>query len=181
MSKQSAGGTYTPTTDRADLALSANLLPALTVATALIILAALAVIALRDLDRQVEDRMHIDPRPSLRTHVRDWLGITDLHALTEHLPRLESLMATATEQITELGTKIENIGNVTSDIANDFAAFRAAMEAERETLSASGQAALDDANAKADAAAAKLADLDVAVGDADGSDNPPVDPSNPNA
>jgi len=84
-------------------------------------------------------------------------------------------MATATEQIAALGTKIENIGNVTSDIAADFAAFRAAMEAERETLSASGQAALDDANAKADAAAAKLADLDVAVGDADGSDVPPAE------
>lgn len=107
-----------------------------------------------------------DRPPTLRDVIRAYLG-------TDRIPPLEELMATAAEQISQLGTKIENLGSVTTDIASDFAAFRAAMEAERETLSASGQAALDDANAKADAAAAKLAELDVAVGDADGSDTPP--------
>jgi hypothetical protein len=46
------------------------------------------------------------------------------------------------------------------------------MEADRENLSDAGQAALDAANAKADSLRQQLTDLDVAVGDADGSDIP---------
>jgi hypothetical protein len=68
-------------------------------------------------------------------------------------------MATAAEQINALGVKID-------DIAADFEALRDAMEAERENLSPSGQAALDAASQKLDA-------LDTSVGDADGSDTPP--------
>jgi hypothetical protein len=101
-----------------------------------------------------------------------------IHGLPDHtaqLNRMESTMTTAAEQITALGTKVDGIGNVLTDVSADFAAFRAAMEADRERLSEAGQAALDEANAKADAAAAKAAELDVAVGDADGSDVPPVD------
>lgn len=92
------------------------------------------------------------------------------------LTRLEQSMATQAETITELGNRFETLGNVVADIAADFAAFRQAMEAERERLSDAGQAALDEANMKADATAAKLTNLDVEVGDADGSDTPPVEP-----
>lgn len=93
------------------------------------------------------------------------------------LLRLENAMATAKEQIEQLSTKVDGISAVTADIAGDFRAFKAAMEAERENLTADGQAALDAANAKLDAAVTSLADLDVAVGDADGSDVvvPPAD------
>lgn len=93
-----------------------------------------------------------------------------------HIPHLEAMMATQAEALTELGNRFDNLGGVVGDIASDFAAFRQAMEAERETLSDAGQAALDEANAKADATTQKLADLDVSVGDADGSDTPPVEP-----
>lgn len=119
--------------------------------------------------------MLLDPRHPLRTSIRRYLGI---HLLHKQIRQQGELMATAAEQITALGTKIETLSGVTGDIAADFAAFRAAMEAGRENLSPTGQAALDDANAKADTAAAKLADLDVAVGDADGSDTP-AEPGNP--
>jgi hypothetical protein len=46
------------------------------------------------------------------------------------------------------------------------------MQAERDNLSETGQAALDAANAKADSLSQQLQDLNVAVGDADGSDIP---------
>lgn len=67
-------------------------------------------------------------------------------------------MAAAADQITALSAKVD-------DIAADFIALRDAMLAERENLTAAGQAALDAANAKLDA-------LDTEVGDADGSDTP---------
>ena len=85
----------------------------------------------------------------------------DLAAFTlilTKLTTLEELMATATEQITALSAKVD-------DIKADFDALIAAMNAERENLTPAGQAALDAANAKLDT-------LDVAVGDADGSDTP---------
>ncbi len=77
--------------------------------------------------------------------------------------RQEKLMATAAEQINTLSAKVD-------DIAADFRAFRDAMTAERENLTESGQAALDAANAKLDA-------FDTEVGDADGSDTTPVNPT----
>lgn len=89
-----------------------------------------------------------------------------------------SLMARASDQINDLSSKIDALGTVVTDVHSDFEALRAAMEADRENLSVAGQAALDAANAKADAVAQQLRDLDVEVGDADGSDiptPPPVD------
>jgi outer membrane murein-binding lipoprotein Lpp len=83
-------------------------------------------------------------------------------------------MATAAEQINELTTKVDNLAAVTADIHADFIAFRDAMQAERENLTPAGQAALDAANTSLDNATGALTDLDVEVGDADGSDNPPV-------
>jgi len=82
-------------------------------------------------------------------------------------------MATAKEQIDQLSTKVDGLSTVTADVAADFAAFRDAVAADRENLSESGQAALDAANAKLDAAYSRLQDLDVSVGDADGSDVQP--------
>lgn len=103
--------------------------------------------------------------------------ITGIPDYTDKLDRLEQLMATAAEQINALTGKIDGLTAVATDIAADFAALIAAMNADRENLSETGQAALDAANARADAAAAKLAELDAAVGDADGSDTPPEEPS----
>jgi chromosome segregation ATPase len=88
---------------------------------------------------------------------------TALAALVLVLNKLESLeasVATAAEQITALSAKVD-------DIAADFTALVTALNAERENLTEAGQAALDAANAKLEA-------LDVAVGDADGSDTPPA-------
>lgn len=103
--------------------------------------------------------------PSLSGLIRHWLG-------TDRIAHLEELMATAAEQITALSTKVDGISAVVTDVHADFSALVAALQADRENLSPSGQAALDAANAKLDQAAANLADLDVAVGDADGSDTP---------
>lgn len=90
---------------------------------------------------------------------------------------LGALMATAAEQINTLSTKVDGLSAVVADVHADFTALLNAMNAERENLTADGQAALDAANAKLDATAQQLADLDVAVGDGDGSDTPPVEPT----
>lgn len=92
---------------------------------------------------------------------------------TDQLTRMENMMATAAEQIQALDAKVTAMGAVITDIRADFDALLAAMNAERENLTEAGQAAIDAANANADARAAQLADLDVAVGDADGSDGQP--------
>ncbi len=112
-------------------------------------------------------------------HQPDALSVLTL--ILTGIDRLENHMATAAEQITALAQKIDAQGAVIADIAADFAAFRDAMVAERENLTPAGQAALDEAFLQADAVSARLADLDTAVGDADGSDTevPPVDPETP--
>jgi hypothetical protein len=95
------------------------------------------------------------------------------------LSLLEVHMTTQAEAIAGLGAKVDGLTALTTDILADFNAFKDAMTTERENLTAAGQAALDEANAKTDAAQAKLTELDVAVGDADGSDTatpPPVEP-----
>jgi hypothetical protein len=89
------------------------------------------------------------------------------------LTTLETLVATAAEQINALTARVQAQGALLTDVAADFAAFKDAMEAERENLTPNGQAALDGANAALDAVATGLSNLDVAVGDADGSDTPP--------
>lgn len=81
-----------------------------------------------------------------------------LAALTD----LEDAVTTQSEAIQGLTAKVE-------DIAGDFAAFKEAMEAERENLSEAGQAALD-------VAITKLGELDVAVGEHDQVNPPPVEP-----
>lgn len=100
----------------------------------------------------------------------------DLTAVHTRLDTLEALVSTAAEQIDALSVKTDGLTALITDVAADFAALVAVVAAERENLTPAGQAALDAANVKADAAQAKLADLDVAVGDADGSDVPPPAP-----
>lgn len=87
-------------------------------------------------------------------------------------------MTTAVEQLTALTAKVDGIGAVLTDVQADFAALVAAMEAERENLTPAGQAALDAANTAVETTAAKAGALDASVGDADGSDTPPVEPAN---
>lgn len=101
-------------------------------------------------------------------------GLAAVGRIESKIDEMRELMTTAAEGIAGLGAKVDAMGAVVTDVHNDFTALIAAMNAERENLTAAGQAALDAANAGADAAAAKLADLDVAVGDADGSDTPPA-------
>ncbi len=72
------------------------------------------------------------------------------------LTRLETNMTTQAEAFDALSAKVD-------DIAADFTALVAALAAERENLTEAGQLALANAEAK-------IAALDVAVGDADGSD-----------
>lgn len=118
-------------------------------------------------------------------HLHDHLrGIEDrldgIETALQSLARLEiitsvqemSAMANQAEEINKLADKVDGLGAVVTDVHSDFEALRAAMEADRESLTATGLAALDAANAKADGLRQKLQDLDVAVGDADSSDIP---------
>lgn len=78
------------------------------------------------------------------------------------LTRMEAHMANEAEQIEAVSAKLD-------DVIADVRAALAILTAERDNLGAEGQAALDTLTAKVDA-------FDAEVGDADGSDTPPVDP-----
>ena len=84
----------------------------------------------------------------------------DLGPVTAQLTRMEHSMATEAEQITALEAKVD-------DVIADVRAALAILVAERADLSPEGQAALDALTAKVEA-------FDAEVGDADGSDTPPV-------
>lgn len=124
-------------------------------------------------------------RPDQYEHLHSHLQsieerLVGLDAELSHLARLEiitslkelSTMGKQSDEISKLGTRFDNLSSVVTDIHSDFEALRAVMTAERENLSEAGQAAVDAANAKADQVAQQLTDLDVEVGDADGSDIP---------
>jgi len=83
------------------------------------------------------------------------IDLTTIHTRLDHL---EHLMTTQAEALTAVAAQID-------DIKADFTALLTQLAAERENLTEAGQAALDTL-------LAKVADLDVAVGDADGSDTP---------
>ena len=94
--------------------------------------------------------MLLDPRPRMRDRIRRFLGIN----------HLEELMASATEQLTALSTKVD-------DLINDV---RAALQViNQDDLSETAQAELDRLAAKVEA-------FDTEVGDADGSDTPTPGP-----
>lgn len=82
--------------------------------------------------------------------------------IAERLQRMENLMANEAEQLGALSTKLD-------DLIGDVRAALDILRAERDNLGADGQAALDALVAKVDA-------FDAEVGDADGSDVPPVEP-----
>lgn len=91
--------------------------------------------------------------------LRRLLG-TDL--IIRKLRTMEEHMATAAEQLNQLNAAVQ-------DIANDV---RVLLNEDREAFSEEGQAAFDRLQAR-------LSDLDVEVGDRDGSDTPPVEPTEP--
>lgn len=95
----------------------------------------------------------------LRTYLRH------LIAMPLIVKRTETIVATVAEQLTALSTKLD-------DLIADVRATLNALAQERENLTPTGQAALDELTAKVDA-------FDAEVGDADGSDNPPTEPTDP--
>lgn len=86
----------------------------------------------------------------------------------------QRIMTTQEEAFATLGARVDATKALAEDILADFNALLAALAAERENLTPAGQAAFDAALGKADAADAALSAVDVAVGDADGSDTPPA-------
>jgi hypothetical protein len=87
-----------------------------------------------------------------------------LHRLSHRIHHLEEAMATATEQLTALSTKVD-------DLISDVRAALAVINDDE--LSPDAQSALDGLSDK-------IAAFDTEVGDADGSDTPaPVDPETP--
>lgn len=92
-------------------------------------------------------------------------GLLGTDQLITKLNTMEDKVATAAEQIQSLSTRFD-------DFAADVRAALDTLTAERENLTPSGQAALDELSQKLDAA-------DTSVGDADGSDAPPVEPTEP--
>lgn len=140
-----------------------QLLPALSVGTLLACLAVIAFVMLHNLDRGLEAPVLEDPRPSLRHQLRELLGV---HDILTHLHRMEKLMATATEQLNNLSSKVD-------DLISDVRAALATIN--NDDLSAEAQTALDGLTAKIDA-------FDAEVGDADGSDGTvPEQPADENA
>jgi hypothetical protein len=99
-------------------------------------------------------------------------ALTRIEGRTALLIGIEVQMATAIEEITKLTERIDALGGVVVDTFADFRALRAAMDADRNALTPDLQAALNRANTSVDGLHARLRELDVAVGEADGSDNP---------
>jgi hypothetical protein len=77
-------------------------LPALTVATVLIGLTVCAFALLNMHDRRMEARMP-DPRPMLRTHLRDYLGITEIN------DRMETAMSEITDALNRLAAQVSDV------------------------------------------------------------------------
>lgn len=88
-----------------------------------------------------------------------------IHGLPDHtaqLQRMENMMATAAEQLTELKAQL-------ADTSADVLAKIDQLTAQLGTLSPEAQATLDEI-------VAGVSSLDTTVGDADGSDVPPPPP-----
>jgi hypothetical protein len=83
-----------------------------------------------------------------------------LKAIRTTLRKQGRLMATEAAQLTALSAKVD-------DLIGDVRAALDKLSADRDQLGPEGQAALDQLTAKVDA-------FDAEVGDADGSDTPPV-------
>ena len=81
------------------------------------------------------------------------------------LQRLEALVSQETDAIAGLDAKV-------TDLIDDVRALRDALQAQIGDLTPEATAALEALNAKLDA-------FDAEVGDADGSDTPPVEPEVP--
>lgn len=103
---------------------------------------------------KMELTIRVEPDPAVLDALED--------VLTQ-LAHVGETMATETEQLNALGAKVD-------DLIADVRAALAALSAERDNLGPDGQAALDTLSAKVDA-------FDAEVGDADGSDTPPVEPA----
>ena len=84
-----------------------------------------------------------------------------LDHIHHHLHQIGQRMATEAEQLNALSAKVDDL------VADVRAALEALANAPDTTLGADGQAAFDALGAKLDA-------FDAEVGDADGSDTPPV-------
>lgn len=98
--------------------------------------------------------------PDVHIHVN--VTVHPEPGIVPQLDRLESTMATAAEQLAQLDGRFD-------DFAADVQAKLDILGQDRENFSEAGQAAFD-------ALSEKLAALDTQVGDADGSDTPPVEP-----
>jgi hypothetical protein len=96
----------------------------------------------------------------VRHWLRSLLGTEGLiylnHRVMHRIHHLEELMATATEQLNALSSKVDDL---TADVRAALAVINT------DELSADAQAALDGLSAK-------IAAFDAEVGDADGSDTP---------
>lgn len=104
------------------------------------------------------------------------ITVDGLEDIAARITRMENLLTTQAEAIAALTARFEGVAGIAADILADVRALLATVTAERENLTAEGQAALDLANTRAQEAADKLAELDTTVGDADGSDTPPPPP-----
>lgn len=92
--------------------------------------------------------------PSLPALIRHWLG-------TDRIPHLEATMANATTQLTELKAA--------------FSDFSADVDAKLDHLLAAQGELQPDAQAVFDEIKAAVQAADERVGDADGSDTPPIE------
>jgi hypothetical protein len=87
-------------------------------------------------------------------------SVIDLTPITARLAALEALMSAESDALNAVSAKVD-------DLVADVRAALDILRAERDSLGDEGQAALDELTAKVDA-------FDAEIGDADGSDTPPV-------
>lgn len=94
--------------------------------------------------------------PEIHVHVH----LPELAGIPAQLTRMENTMATASQQLADLKTQI-------GDTTRDVLAKIEQLSQQADTLTPEAQQTLDDIKAG-------VQSLDDAVGDADGSDTPPV-------
>ena len=99
------------------------------------------------------------PRITLWDWLRSNLRDNDIH---DQLTRMETAMANEAEQLTAIKNQLTDV----------HADVRAKLDQVRAETSPEGQALLDEVKAA-------LESFDSEIGDADGSDTPPVDPELP--
>lgn len=112
---------------------------------------------------------HCEPVPVVVT-----VDLTPVHARFDHLEEL--LMATATEALEAINTKVDSLKAAVLDAFSDVRALLNQL-AQEQQLSDAARALADQVDGTLNSVSDEVHALDAQVGDADGSDTPPAPPA----